>query len=150
MFKELFLAIIFGGLIGFGATGTFIALKRKTTPVVNNSTIQITVTPVVSQNPNQITPTIAPSVGTLEIFQPLNESVVSQSKVTIKGQSEPSSIIIITTLDNSYSVTADSAGNFDTTINLSPGINQIKITSVAPNDNQKDAQLFVTYTTAKI
>jgi len=150
MFKELILAIIFGGLIGFGATGTFIAIKKKSAPVVNNSTTQITATPTNSQNQVQITPTIVPTNNTLNIFEPLNESVVSSSKITIKGQTDNNAIVIITTIDSSYSVTADSSGNFDTSINLSPGINDIKITSISPTDTENNTELLVTYTTAKI
>ena len=152
MFKELILAIIFGGLIGFGATGTFIALNKKNTPVTNNSTTQLTSIPVVSKTETQlkITPTITATKNTLNIFQPLNESVVSDSKLNLKGQTDNSAVVIITTIDNSYSITADSSGNFDTIINLNPGINQLKITSISPADTENNAELFVTYTTAKI
>lgn len=152
MFKELILAIIFGGLIGFGATGTFIALKKKPPTEVNNSTTQISVTPIISQTEEQakVTPTIVPTNNTLNIFEPQNESVVSSSKVTIKGQTDNNAIVIITTIDSSYSITADSSGNFDTSINLSPGINDIKVTSISPTDVENNTELFVTYTTAKI
>lgn len=154
MFKELILAIIFGGLIGFGATGTFIALNKKTVPVNNNSTIQISVTPIISQNQTDNSasqkPTITSTKNTLNIFQPQNETVVSDSKLILKGQTDSSAIVIITTPDSSYSVNADSSGNFDTTINLNPGINHLKITSISPADTENNTELFVTYTTAKI
>ncbi len=146
MFKELILAIIFGGLIGFGATGTFIAFKKKNPPPINNSTTQITETPI----QNQTAPTITATQNSLNIFQPQNESVVSDSKLNIKGQTDNSAIIIITTVDSSYSITADSSGNFDTTINLNPGINSLKITSISETDIENNVELFVTYTTAKI
>jgi len=148
MFKELILAIIFGGLIGFGATGTFIALKNKNVPKINNSATEITVTPIISQA--QVSPTISSSNATLNIFQPQNESVVTDSKLILKGQTDNSAVVIITTTDSSYSLNADSSGNFDTIINLTPGINHLKITSISTTDIQKDAELFVTYTTAKI
>lgn len=144
MFKELILAIIFGGLIGFGATGTFIALKKKNPQPITQT--EVTPTPQI----NQTVPTITATKNSLNIFQPLNESVVSNSKLIIKGQTDNSAIIIITTIDSSYSITADSSGNFDTTINLNPGINQIKITSISPSDTENNIELFVTYTTAKI
>jgi hypothetical protein len=148
MFKELILAIIFGGLIGFGATGTFIALKNKNTPIVNNSTTEITVTPIISQT--EISPTISSSNTTLNIFQPQTESVVTDSKLILKGQTDNSAIVVITTTDNSYSTTADSSGNFDTIINLNPGINHLKVTSISPTEIQQDTEIFITYTTAKI
>jgi len=144
MFKELILAIIFGGLIGFGATGTFIALKKKNPPPIAQT--EVTPTPQI----NQTAPTITSTKNSLNIFQPLNESVVSDSKLVIKGQTDNSAIVIITTIDSSYSITADSSGNFDTTINLSSGINDLKITSISPNDTENNTELFVTYTTAKI
>lgn len=152
MFKELILAIIFGGLIGFGATGTFIALKKKNVETTNNSTSQISTTPIITQTESQlrVTPTLTATKNSLNIFEPINESVVSSSKLIIKGQTDNSAIIVITTADNSYSVASDSSGNFDTVINLSPGINDIKITSISPNDTENNTQLFVTYTTAKI
>lgn len=151
MFKELILAIIFGGLIGFGATGTFIALKKKTTPIINDSaTTQISIIPTNSQDQLLTTPTIAPTKNNLNIFEPQNESVVSNSKIVIKGQTDNNAIIIITTIDSSYSIVADSGGNFDTSININPGINDIKITSISPSDVENNTELFVTYTTAKI
>ena len=150
MFKELILAIIFGGLIGFGATGTFMAIKKKSISTPNNSTTQISITPVISQDQNQITPTLAPTQNSLDIFQPQNNSVVSDSKLIIKGQTDNDAIIIVTTPQNSYSFIADSSGNFDTTINLNPGINHLKITSISPNDTENNTELFVTFTTAKI
>ncbi len=148
MFKELILAIIFGGLIGFGATGTFIALQKRNPPANNNSTSQISNIPT-PQN-NQLTPTLTAVKNTLNIFQPQNESVVSESKLTLKGQTDNSALVIITTTDSSYTVTADSSGNFDTIINLNPGINHLKITSISPTDNENNTELFITYTTAKI
>ena len=148
MFKELILAIIFGGLIGFGATGTFVALKKKNVTTNNSSTIQTINTP--TQFQNQITPTIVATKNTLNIFEPQNESVVSSSKLTLKGQTDNSATVIITTIDNSYLITADSSGNFDTTINLNPGINHLKITSISSTDTENNAELFVTYTTIKI
>jgi len=150
MFKELILAIIFGGLIGFGATGTFMALKKKPINTTNNSTTQISVTPIISQDQNQITPTLSPTQNSLDIFEPQNNSVVSDSKLVIKGQTDNDAIIIITTPQNSYSLIADSSGNFDTTINLNPGINHLKVTSISPNDTENNTELFVTFTTAKI
>ncbi|MFA7300884.1 MAG: hypothetical protein WC069_01045 [Candidatus Shapirobacteria bacterium] len=149
MFKELILAIIFGGLIGFGATGTFIAFKKKDISVTNNAiTTQIDDSPTSTQA--QISPTIAPTKNTLNIFQPQNNSVVSDSKLILKGQTDNSAIIVITTVDNSYTINADSSGNFDTTINLNPGINHLKITTISPTDAENNTELFVTYTTAKI
>lgn len=145
MFKELILAIIFGGLIGFGATGTYIAFKKKPAPIVNNSQIETNVTPSVS-----VAPTLAPTKNNLNIFQPQDESVVSDSKLVLKGQTDNYAIVIITTPDNSYSTTADSSGNFDTNINLAPGINHLKITSISQSDIENNSELFITYTTAKI
>lgn len=153
MFKELILAIIFGGLIGFGATGTFIALKKKNVPVINNmSTTQPNTLPTVTQSidTQKISPTISTTQNSLNIFQPQNESVVSDSKLILKGQTDNLAVVIITTNDSSYSTTADDSGNFDLTINLNPGINHLKISTISPSDTENNDELYVTYTTAKI
>lgn len=154
MFKELILAIIFGGLIGFGATGTFVALKKKNVPAINNTTTQIDLTPtstdINEQQKEDVIPTIAPTKNSLTIFQPQNESVTSESKLILKGQTDNLAVVIVSTNDDSYSTVADDSGNFDMTINLNPGINHLKITSISPSDTENNNELYVTYTTAKI
>lgn len=154
MFKELLLAVILGALLGFGITGGILALKnsQKTTSTspstaVNGPTGTVSVAPQPSVNP-------ADSLNTnnhqITIESPVNESIVTNSKVTIKGSTSPKSILVISTPSKTYFASADNAGNFNIDIDVDSGVSQIQIDSLDSQDNQATAQLIITYSTAKI
>ncbi|MEI8068131.1 MAG: hypothetical protein WCG91_04280 [Candidatus Shapirobacteria bacterium] len=145
MIKELFLAIILGSLLGFGVTGGFFALQKNKTPSVNIDKI----TPTISIPADKVTPTATTQKTNLNITSPENNSVVTTSKIEIKGSTTANSNVIITTLTNSYTTKSDASGAFSTTIDLDSGANQINLTSIDPDDNQIESQLIITYSTAK-
>jgi hypothetical protein len=152
MVKELLLAVILGALLGFGITGGIVALKNNKsssgTLSVNNSP-----TAAVSVSPQPTTDT-SNSSGTsnhqITVESPQNDSIVANSKVTIKGSTSPQSSLVITTPSKSYFATADNAGNFNLDIDVDSGVNQIQIDSFDSQDNQATTQLIITYSTTKI
>src|ERR1035437_3361665 len=98
MFKELFLAIILGALLGFGITGVVLALKNSqktsSTPsstVKNQPITSGTIAPQPSENPSNLDT----NNHQITIESPVNESIVANSKVTIKGSTSPQSSLII-------------------------------------------------------
>jgi len=149
MIKELFLALTLGALLGFGITGTYLAVKKKpvspppvavleTTPTPVQTNISITPTVPVNTNDNQLT-----------VDSPENESVVTSSQVTVKGSASPLSTIIITTATQTAYITADNGGLFSHNLTLDSGVNLIQIDAVDSTDNLSTTQLLVTYSTAK-
>ena len=153
MFKELILAVILGSMLGFGVTGGIVALKNNQTSnqqvSKSESTTSQPVTgiPLPSENPSD---TLDTNNHQITIDSPQNESIVTNSKVSIKGSTTPQSYLIITTSTESYVATADNAGNFDIDIDIESGINQVQIDSIDSQDNQAATQLLITYSTAVI
>lgn len=157
MFKELLLAVVLGALLGFGITGGIIALKNsrsssfsgsQTASAQPTSPDTITTKPQPSDNPS------GNSLGTnnhqITINSPQNDSIVANSKVTIKGSTSPQSSLVISTPSKSYFAAADNAGNFNVDIDIDSGVNQIQVDSIDPQDDQATTQLIITYSTANI
>jgi len=152
MIKEFILAITLGALLGFGITGSYLALNnsKKVTSIASP-----TPTIVQNQNTTPIPTSTSPeptnqSSHTLTIDSPQNESIVAVSSVTIKGLTSPLSSIIVTTATKSYYTNSDDTGKFNLDIEVDSGPNQIQIDSFDPLDNQASVALLVTYSTAKI
>lgn len=151
MIKELFLAIVLGALLGFGATGTYFALKKPK----NVTTTQII--PTISPDPlisSTLSPTPSGQISnnslSLTITSPENETIVSNSKLSIRGSTTPLSTVIIITPIKTYQQNANTSGDFDISVDIETGFNIIQINSIDPQDNQVNQQLVITYSTAKI
>lgn len=153
MIKELFLAIALGSILGFGITGAFFALnKNKNTPKPNSSEISPTPTITDLQMSTKVTttPSVSQTESSINITSPENNAVLSNSKINIKGDSLPNSLIIISTATKTFSGKSNSNGVFSISIELESGINLIKINSIDSSDNQSETELNLTYSTAKI
>ena len=152
MFKELVLAITLGAILGFGVTGAFFALNKNKT-IAKNQTVQLTPTPTTdTQMSTQIstTPSITPVQSAINITSPEKDSVLSNSKISIKGDSKPNSLIVISTPSKTFSGKANGNGVFNISIELDSGVNLIKISSIDSQDNQDQIEISLTYSTAKI
>lgn len=154
MIKELSLAVVLGLLIGFGLTGTYFYVRQTKNNQKNSPNIVVPTTAPENNNPsnqNQISPTLEPSsLPELIINSPQNNDIVSTGKTTIKGQSSPNSLIIITTPLKNYHLSADVQGLFSQEISLESGFNNINITAIDENDSENHLELFITYSSAKI
>lgn len=154
MIKELFLAIALGSILGFGVTGAFFALNKNKTPQ-KQIVAEVSPTPTITelQMSTETSTTSAPITKTetsINITSPENNAVLSNSKVSIKGDSKPNSLIIISTPTKTFSGKANANGVFSISVELDSGINLLKINSVDPEDNQEEVELSLTYSTAKI
>ncbi len=152
MIKELSLAIVLGLLIGFGLTGTYYYVKQSKNQQKNTPNIVIpTTTPENNNSLNQSSPTPSPSsLPELKINSPQNNDIVSTNKTTIKGQSNPNSLIIITTPLKNYHLSADVQGLFSQEVFLEAGFNSINITTIDENDRENHFELSITYSSVKI
>jgi len=147
MIKDLFLALILGALLGFGLTGGYFKFIKNKIPQNTPKNIP---TPTIS---NQIpTPTIAVTENNIEILidNPIENSIVSTSTITVTGTTSKNSYIIINTPVNTYNNISDDEGKFSLDINLELGINKIYITAINPEDKQINTEMYVTYSTSKI
>ena len=144
MIKDLLTAIFLGILAGFAITAGLLGLKKnKTTlpPVTQITQISPTVTP-------EISPAI--TSNPINIDKPEDQSIVTTAKITLSGNTNPNSHVIIITPIDTYYVKASESGHFDTEISLESGANQIFISSIDTQDVQTDIELLVTYSTAKL
>ena len=147
MIKELLLAAFIGGILGLGITGGYVTLQNKTSSSNKPVVTEPTLIPTQSEtNLRQETKT----VDGIEIDSPENNSLVSNSKTTITGTSIANSHIIIATATDSFVGEADNQGKFQISVDLDTGLNVIKISSIDNDGNQKDTQMNITYSTAKI
>lgn len=154
MIKELSLAIILGLLIGFGLTGTYFFIRQNKNQQKNTPNIVIPTTAPEnndSSNQNSVSPTPNySSLPELKINSPQNNDIISTSKTTIKGQSSPNSLIIITTPLKNYHLSADVQGLFSQEISLEAGFNSLSISAIDENDQENHLELSVTYSTTKL
>lgn len=148
MIKEIFITIILGAVLGFGATGAFITFNKSNTKP-NATTISPIPTDTQMSTQVSITPT-SEKKSPINIIFPENDSVISTSKTNIKGNAKPNSLIIISTPSKTFSDKSNSSGIFNTSIELDSGINPIKISSIDQDDNQDETEITLTYSTTKI
>lgn len=121
MRKEVILAILIGVTLGLIMTyGIYVASNSLS----SDSNVNVTPTPVAS-------PLTAAS--TLVISSPEDESLVSESELTVAGTTIPDSTIVISLGTQDITTTADGGGHFSTTVTLPPGGSIIVITSIDPS-----------------
>lgn len=148
MIKELLLAAFIGGILGFGVTGGYLTLQNKNSNSKPNTVItEPTLIPTQTETPPETE--IKPVEG-IQIDSPENNSLVTTSKTDLTGISTPNSHIVVVTPSNSFVGQSDSQGKFNISISLDSGLNLIKISAIDTDGNQKDTQINLTYSTAKI
>ena len=149
MIKEYFLTIILGAILGFGVTGAYFALQNN-----KSNTAKISPTPTITntQMSTQLsaTPTVSATKTSINITSPENNTVFSTSKINIKGDAKPNSLVVISTPSKSFSDKSNFNGVFNISIELDSGINLVKISSIDSDDNQNETELTLTYSSTKI
>jgi len=150
MIKELFLAIIIGAILGFGITGGYLTLNKKTQPqnpiiISQPTTIPTPITQDSSTENTKETPD-----ENLFIISPEDNLLVSTSSQKISGKTTSNSQIIINTSTQNFSGKSDQDGLFDIPITLEAGLNIIKISAIDESGNQLDTEINITYSTAKL
>lgn len=134
MRKELLWAIIagifFGLIIAFGvyrANSSFTPKDRNTK--------------------NTPAPSATPSFK-IVLNTPENEDVVTEEKVAVSGLTAPLSWITLSGNDSDYIIQADEKGNFEEVVELTGGVNQIKITAFDKNGAESGTRVLVVYSSA--
>lgn len=82
----------------------------------------------------------------LEIFEPTNESEFTTEKITVKGETEPETLVEI----NGATVEIQEGGTFEKEINLKEGPNILTIRASKSNTLEKVETLKVTYITQEL
>lgn len=150
MIKELVLAIILGGILGFGFTGGYLTLRQKSQAQNQVIITEPTIIPTPATSQITVGDETKDSANKLTITSPENNLLVSTSTLNITGSTISNSQIIINTATDNFTGQSDPEGLFDIKIELEAGLNIIKISSIDSQGNQIDTELNITYSTAKI
>lgn len=86
----------------------------------------------------------------LELTAPDDDLLVFDDSLEIAGKSSPNSYILITTPSSNRVIKSKSDGSFSTEIELTAGINEIKIISFDEKGEQKDLERTIYYSKEKI
>ena len=136
MRKEVIIAIIIGFFLGlvlaFGFWTANQAVKDKKT----EQTVKV----------SNSTPSPSP-VASFSIDSPENNLVSDKNKIQVSGKTTPMAVIIAYSEDNQNFTIADENGFFSLNVDLVKGSNIYTIKSVDSNDNVKQKELTVVYTT---
>lgn len=141
MRKEIFIAIVFGFIIGivivFGVITARSALhtRQGNSPDQDNSS---TVSP---------TPSPAPDLS-ISITEPGDGAVVDSDKLTLRGMSVPKSTIVISGEKGDMITAADDSGSYTQDVPLVSGANEIRAVSFTPSGERSEATITVVFSTA--
>jgi len=133
--KELLWAgiigITFGLIIAFGAWRINSSLKP---------------TPLPSAIPTSTPPDTISENITLD--KPENDDVVTTNTVTVSGIAKPQSLLIISGENGDYILQSDEGGIFSQDVDLTSGVNQIKVTLLDKSGNQTFQKVLIVYSSS--
>ena len=83
----------------------------------------------------------------LEVESPQHESITDKKSTDVKGKSQPTALIVVTTNTEDFVFQADSDGTFDQKISLSEDENLLTVTTYTENGTSETKEIAITYTT---
>lgn len=125
MRKEVLISILVGLFLGLVITYGFYIAKLSTQTAVMTKKQDIELLPSLTPE-NSIG-------GKLKISVPEDESIVTANKITLNGQTDKESFVVISLLDQVQVINSDGSGNFTQEIQLKPGGNIIQIKTLDEN-----------------
>jgi len=142
MRKEALVAILVGLFLGLVITfGVYRANKAvKEHGKTSNSSLPVNG----SQAPS---PLPSPMIS-LRITE--DNLVLTKSKVTVSGTTEPKSVVALLAEGNEALVLADEEGVFSAEVELTSGANEVKVISLLKTGEEQEKTLNLVYSTAKI
>lgn len=94
--------------------------------------------------------TTAPKSLTLETSSPEDNTLTFQASLIVAGSTSPNIPVLITNGEQSVVIESQLDGSFSTVINLSEGVNQIKIAVFSSLGDQRTQEKIVYYSKEKI
>ena len=123
MKKETGIAVFLGILAGV-AIAVFVIIGAQQSRS-SGDVMQGTITPTVTS--------VSESMSPLVISQPQNETLTSSDSIKVSGTTQKNALIVIQSPAGESVFTAKST-SFESTIELAPGENAIKVTSYTPKN----------------
>ena len=139
MRKEVLYAVIFGVILG-GVILYGINLANNSTKI---STEQNQPTPSIQNT----TPT--PTTDAIKIFDllvPQDHAVITEKSTTVRGIAEPGATVAIISELNDLIVDVSPEGTFSAQIDLSSGVNKIKVVQAGRNETTNSISITVIQT----
>lgn len=149
MKKDTYVAILAGFIIGLTVALGFVYLPRFLKNGLNLS-FKLPALSFLMKKDTKIAPTQKPNtINELEIRNPKDGDISTNSQIEITGKGEKNSTIMISGGDEDQIVeTTD--GNFKVNFELNEGINSIYVTSVKNKDEYETKNITVFYTAEKL
>jgi hypothetical protein len=94
--------------------------------------------------------TRAPSVLTLELNTPDDNSVIFSSSLLVSGKTQENIQVLISSSDLDLVTESKPDGNFSVTFPLAEGLNEIKIIAINKKGEQKEIDRIIYYSKEKI
>lgn len=151
MRKEFVVAIFLGLIVGLLIVVGMVIARQAFENQQAGSEGTVNESLAVSTSLSTASPAAAPTPQkhSVTIDQPEDNSVVSSNELMVSGKTAPLSTVAIAGEKNEYFTSADEAGLFSQKIELITGVNEIKIASLTPNEEQAEITLTIVYTTAE-
>jgi len=144
MRKEVVIAIVLGFTLGLLITGGIWWTTKSSQTNVSDRSSDISLTP--SPSPTEFLSKEIP----LEISEPKNESIVETVSVKLKGKTSPQAVVVIIYPEGESIVEADDKGDFESTVTLKGGANEIKVTVYDEKGSKREEIITLVYSTAEI
>lgn len=142
MRKEVLIAIVIGFALGLVITfGIWTANRALKKPVSQEPE------PVAQQ---ETTPTPLTQEFSLVIDSPENNSISTEEKIQVSGQTAGSAVVVILYPEGEKILEANQEGKFSTEIELAGGQNEIIVSAYDQEGNEIKQTLTVVYSTAEI
>lgn len=140
MKKEVLIAIIIGFGLGLVITfGIWTANKAlKTSAPQEEATLA-----------EEVERTPSPAFS-LVITSPEDNFLSDEETIEVNGTTAPKAIVVVLYQEGEKILEADEKGNFSTEINLSGGVNEIKVSAYNQEGSEEQKTLTVVYSTAEI
>jgi hypothetical protein len=136
MKKEKVVLSFIGIAIGLICAGVVFYLYQTTKALnIGDNIIKATPTPTQAVKSNLL----------LTIAEPGDEKVVENKVITLSGQTNPDSTVIVITESNQEVLKPTKMGAFSTTLTLTDGQNLIKVVSYSTNGESTSKDITVTY-----
>jgi hypothetical protein len=123
-------------LIGLVVAGAAFFLYQNSKKIENSTSL--------TQN---ISPTPIPSNFYLLLNEPKEETVTNEKTIKVSGKTLATATIIITTSSTEEIVKPSSQGDFSTTIQLTDGLNYLRVQAIDQNGETQTVERVIGYTT---
>jgi len=151
MKKEVFLAITIGFILGLIITFGIYTANQSLKNIPSGSQPSPTSEPAQADAATATpAPTLKPGDFSLTITEPVDEALLTQNSVTLKGKTAASAVVSILSETGQTQTVANASGDFSAAVSLEGGFNRIVVTAHNKDGKSATQSLMVTYTTAQI